>query len=357
MNTAPRAYRLPRRDLRVSAVAALCAILFLACGRGDFEAGVGLYREGKAAEAVAVLERALLDYSMEEKYSAPFPRRGEGFLYRPRKKSFKVVFPKEFTIKSPSDPDCASYSAAYKRLALARGAQILVYLNGGREIESRECAPDGKGRVQGLGWSDDTLLYHFGKRLYRCSIDMEECAPVAGDESFPPPFSGDNYGVRLSGENGRVIIIAGAAGQYNLSGIDTGRGEPVFKNRRAASSRMLLHEKRIYYISGSSGAWSLCRLSWDGKDRTEIASFDSLVEIELFPQGILYEDGRGVCVREYAGKTLRLPFSYALHGGIGEYGLIEHRKALYVVEARRFFEAINRLRGLIPELFEGKGSG
>lgn len=346
--------RLFRRALCALSLASFFAGAFSACGGADFETGAALYRKGKAAEAVAVLEKALLDYSMKERFSAPFPRRAEGFLYHPRKNRIKAVFPEEFTIKDVSDFGCAAYGADRKRLALAREGRIAVYTDGGRELAARECSSDPGAMVRGLGWADGDLLYHCNGRLYRCPADLEGCAPLAGDESFPAPFSGERYTVRLCSGGGLLVLVAGAAGQYNLSAVDLVRGTVVFKNKQAASSKLLLHDKHIYYISGGSGAWSLCRLSWDGRERREIATFPSLVEIEIFPEGIVFEDKKGVCVKEYSGRNVRLPFSYALHGGIGGYGLIECRGALHVVEACRFFKGVGRLRGMLPELFEGK---
>ncbi|GEM_PF-3261078 len=344
--------RLFRRGLCALALASFFAGMFSACGRADFETGAALYRKGRTAEAVAVLGKALLDYSMKERFSAPFPRRAEGFLYHPRKNRIRAVFPEEFTIKDVSNFDCAAYGAAQERLALGREGRIAVYTDGGRELAARECLSGPGAMVRGLGWADDDLLHHCNGRLYRCSADLEGCTPLAESESFPPPFSGGRYTVRLCSRGGLLVLVVGAAGQYNLSAVDLARGAVVFKNKQAASSKLLLHDKHIYYISGGSGAWSLCRLSWDGRERREIAAFPSLVEIEIFPEGVVFEDKKGVCIKEYSAKIMRLPFSYALHGGIGGYGLIEHRGALHVIEARRFFRGIERLRAMLPELFE-----
>ncbi|OHD65378.1 MAG: hypothetical protein A2176_15590 [Spirochaetes bacterium RBG_13_51_14] len=215
-----------------------------------------------------------------------------------------------------------------------------------------ETIGDKKNPIKSLVIDNGDIIYYKDYRLYRYHI-MHRSSEQILDETFPPPYT-NYFTVQLYVKKTVLCVLAGIAGSYYYSIVNTGTKSVVLKNINMSSSKHHTGDNAIYYIAGDSGNWNLAQWDMDKKSKKSLADFSDLIDIELTGQGYLWENSAGIWLSEYGKKGTRIPFNYELAGKYNDRVLLKYRETYHFIDMKKMIAAISMLVDKAPELF---GSG
>lgn len=315
--------------------------------------GIDQFKQENYSAATQLMEEGIIKNAKTKSYSAPYPESTGSLLYKRSENELSIVFPGDISLNIQNF-DAIAFCNKTRRTALSRGDMLSIYNPDGSLLKSLSIDRSKEKIIRAITWIEDDLIYYLDGKIFIYSVQDNKNDPFITNEVFAPPFTGSYYRAAFSYSSGYVLITAGIAGQYNMSLLDTKNRSIIFKNKTAASSKILLNNNRIYYINGTSGSWVLTLLSINPAAKKDLIGFNNLIDIEMYASGAILENNDGLWIYDYAGKPVALPFSYKLHGRCGEYGLIEYDSDLYITDMRKFFDRINILQKEIPGFFKSR---
>jgi hypothetical protein len=327
--------------------------MFLSCngGEGDIIRGIGLYKQGKPAEALPLLERGIMESAAVKSFSRPFPRQAGGALIAKSGNRYATVFPVRLSIKIPGEPETAAYNHGEEILAVTAASKLYIIGRNGR-VKNEIALPRDAGEAA-LSWSADHLLCYTGGRLYRAGTGKGAGLTPISSENLPPPFKGSHYRAAVYSQDGRTAVAAGIAGMYAIWAVDDRRGEVLFRGVAASSPEILIRGDSLFFISGSSGSWKLSFIAMNGRSRNELAAFPRLSGLGFFSAGMIFDTGDGFGVYEYSGAWTTAPLHFTYRGSCGSYALLEYNDRLYAVDADAVIGKLLAIKKELPGLFSG----
>ena len=144
---------------------------------------------------------------------------------------------------------------------IAAGKNLLIYNNS--SSYDRVITFPGEVEVSALeSWSEGILILA-GRKLYLLRSPSEEPEPVI-EKAFSSPDKKIFRSYLTRSEN-FVAVVLGYAGRYYIALVDVARQKIVANKISASGGSCYLDGKRIYYVSGGSGAWQVS--CFDGKSK------------------------------------------------------------------------------------------
>ncbi len=346
---------MPRTPMVVrTAFACLSLVLSVSCGRrydAVLQEAARQFGKGRAEAAISLLEKGLIDAAAVKSFNKPFPESINRVLLVRDRKEVAVVHPVVFTVEDAMPIDAIAYCPASGRTVLVRAGRIAVYTGRGKRIAESALPRSGEKTPKAATWHGNDVIVYDGGALHRFDPDSRTFRLLLDRKPIDPPFPGYHQ-VHLGTHNGLLTIATGIAGRYRIRVVDIGNGEDLIRPAEASSYKNLISDRTLYYITGGAGGWRLVSLGIKGGATATVYSLTSLLEIELFPEGVLYETREGLCLGGYTPRAVaRLPFRYRLYGRCSGDALIEHGKTLHVVRVDRFIRLVRMTEQRLPGLF------
>ncbi|PKL38578.1 MAG: hypothetical protein CVV44_11915 [Spirochaetae bacterium HGW-Spirochaetae-1] len=345
--------RMIRNRRPVVAAVMFAVLLLITCGNNageKYSKAVERYRSGEKS-ALADMEKNLIRAVSRERLNGKGTYCENGLLFLRKDNKLKILYPREVSITLESADMDRIRSMDEDNLVLCDGLNCRIYDRGGSETASIT-GGEGKEEITAAGVHGGLVYFLRNKKMFTHDPVAGTNDPLTGD-SFSPPYE-KYFAGRMLFVGSRLCLILGAAGSYNLSVIDLEKNAPIVKNVSAASSKVYMDDRFVYYVSGTSGSWSLARRRIaDGKPET-IMSLKNLIDIEIVTGAAVLETKTGLSVANPDGKEIRVPFNYGLKGSAKGLALLEYDGDIYAVDAAVMYGMLKELQESVPGLFEGK---
>jgi|GEM_PF-6404575 len=341
---------------RTAAAAVMVAVLlFISCGKDageKYSGAVERYRSGEKS-ALADMEKYLVRAVSRERLDGKDTYCENGLLFSRKDNKLKILYPRRVSITLESADMDRIRSMDEDNLVLCDGLNCRIYDSGGSETAS---IPGGEGKEE-----ITAAAVHGGLVYFLRDKKMFVHDPAAGTnetltgESFSAPYE-KYYAGRMLFVGDRLCLVLGIAGSYNISIIDLAKRSVPARNIPAASSKVHMDDQFLYYVSGTTGAWSLVRRRIaDGKPET-LMSLKNLVDLEIVTGAAVLETKTGLSVASTDGKEIKVPFKYGLKGSANGLALLEYDGDIYAADAAMLYGMLKELEVSVPGLFAGKGN-
>lgn len=301
----------------------------------------------KKPNAHLLLEHALIDSISLESIVVPFLQSNGTILYKINENNIDIFYPIT-TSFSLADGDGIKHIDMNDNYAvIADEFQLSIFDNNGNHHHD-ETIGDKKNQIKALLLEDENVIYYKNSKLYRYNIINNTSQQLLKD-TFQPPFA-QYYNVFLYRIESLISVVAGMAGSYNLSIIHITDETVILKNFAIASSKFYFNKDIIYYITGNSGNWQLMQYSIALKTKKSIEKFTDIVDIELTGKGYVLETSKGLYAAEYGKEKIFVPFFYQLAGKFRGRIILKYKDAYYIINSKRLFTSLNKLKERIPAL-------
>ena len=301
----------------------------------------------KESGALNELEQALIRYASVESFDGKDLQSNGYLLYRVKGSKAEIYFPESLTLECGDNSDISHLAADDTHAVATDGFHICLFSGSGSHIQD-ETIGDKKSPVRSIELDGDSILYYMNARIYRYDIATQKIAEVT-KELFPSPYT--SYYKTQFARNGSLLgVCAGIAGSYSFSIINVKTGAVVAKNLAMSSSRFLMGEKTLYYMTGTSGKWELTQYDIASKSKKTLASFADLVDIVPAARGYVCETSAGLFTALYGSDRKRIPFAYKLAGSYKGRVLLQYKGTYYFIDMARLHEGLGRVGERAPEL-------
>ncbi len=337
-------------------VLTLCMTLCVAACTGNYEKkiqkGLLLYRTGDTARATELFEDAILGESCVAAFDGPPAGLSGAALYRVTKDGVRILYPysRKLTLGNRCEGIACDIDSG--STAVIAGSDITIFSARGSVEKTLPVARSKRGGAAALLWVGRILLCCCDGKLY--TAETGDAAPQRFGGEIDAPSSGGLQYASLAGNKDTAVLAAGIGGQYTLCIIDPAQRAIRARNIPAASQRTLIDGGALYYISGSSGSWTLCKIGLDGGGKKEIMSFTDMRDVAIFPGGIAHEGKNGMrCADIRTGNRFSIPFGCALIGQAGRHALLMRGETTHVTDMEAFMRILLKIHGEIPAFFDG----
>ena len=328
----------------------LLAIVCIVTSCGNPEKKLQSLAEKYAAGDASTAEKipgAFINAVSEVWFSSDGLTSNERILYYRSDTNMSVVYPEK---KKLVMDNIDSSSFEYENGVFAENSGRFLMINDLNRNAKKEIEfENDKTPIRSVLIAGDTVIYYSGARLY--SVDLasgKKDSYLKND--FPAPYP-KYYSVKMTRSEKKICLLAGSAGSYNLSVIDTDSKSAPIKNTPASSSKLHLQGKYLYYIAGGTGAWELVKMDTSARTKAVVTKFNDLSDIELYGGCCLFENTRGLWSCNYEGKKIIIPFGYQLFGKVNGKALLKYGSRVYLADAGQVFEKAVKLKEKAPGLF------
>lgn len=304
---------------------------------------------GKKPSAMRNLETEFIKHVSTDSISGERLQTNGRFLYTSDANDTEIVYPIKLDLSMPGGEGIQLCDVSDDYAVISDGIRISIF-DGDGDFIGDETPGDKKSPVRSVLLMDGKILYYRNSTLYRYNI-ADKTSEQYLKETFPPPYA-QHYTVSMYARGDFLCICAGIAGSYYLSIVNLPDERIILKNLSISSSKHAVTDNFVFYIKGSSGRWELIRYSLTVKSKQTLASFASIIDIELADSGYILENNSGLWASEYGGEKKRLPFAYQLAGTCRGMVLARHKESYYLIDTKRLFDVIRKLEEKAPELFK-----
>ncbi|MDY6934543.1 MAG: hypothetical protein SVZ03_10025 [Spirochaetota bacterium] len=317
--------------------------------------GIKRFEQGETAKAITMIEKGIIDSVTIKHFSTTNLSCSNNLIYYRNNDYLKIAYPHEMDIMINNNSINLCYDPVLQRVGLLNGMNADIFNMKGALVKDVPLNQANGKEVKAIALLNDKLYYYCNRRIYFTGLHSNNAGRLVKDR-FSPPFSPSLfYLVQLQTNNNKLAIIVGIGGSYNMSVIDLSNSSIMLQNWKISSSKISFQEGYLYCITGSTGNWTLRRISIYTKKRNILLAFNNLIDLELTPSGIIYENNDGLWIMNYSNKRpVRLPFRFKLAGRYLEHLLIRNDNGFYLIDMNKFLDIITYLNSKIPSLFEKK---
>ncbi len=342
--------------ITITRLSFILIFLFYGCkpdGDNKINKGIELYNNGESSKAISYIEEGLINSALIKELKENHLLYGDNILFYRQKNNIKTVWPIDLNIELNNNYTIISYNPDSKKIGLSNGSDIKIYNYKGALIKTCGPTPDEK-RIKAFTIIKENIYYYKDKNIYIYDLAADTEKLIADNKSITAPDK-EPFDVKFYKTENELAVSAGIAGKYNISIFDIKNNSVILQNINAASSKILLKNGEMYYIGGSAGKYSLLIREIKSKKQKEIIAFDNLLDIELLPHGILFENKKGFWKADYqTGNKDTLPFNYKLSGQCSGSPVIRYLNKYCIIDMPVFIEKISRIKEKMPDVFEDK---
>ena len=155
-----------------------------------------------------------------------------------------------------------------------------------------------------------------------CNI-LTDKASYLIDERFYRPNKDPYYNLYLGYEEEILSLVIGTGGEYFLSLIDMRKKKVLLKNKKISSSKIMVNNRDVFFISGKSGKWALKKYSITKQNIQTLAKLKDIIDIEFSRSGLLFENSNGLWFLLYSSKNKEdIHFDFKLAGSCNGYPFV-----------------------------------
>jgi hypothetical protein len=302
----------------------------------------------KGSAVLQDLERAFIENISIKSLDVQGLLTNENVLYTQSENSVKLLYPvkRNLSVLDGESVKHAYITGDYN--VITDGIQLCIF-NGEGDHKSDETLGEKKRQIKSFLISGDNVIYYKDQKLYIYNIVLQSNEPFIKD-SFAPPFA-QYYAVKMLKKESLMGVIAGIGGMYYFSVVNLANESVIIKNLSLSSFKLSMDVKQVYYISGNTGKWEIVLYNLEQKKKQTVARLDDIVDIELAPEGFLYENKKGIWASEYRQSTIKIPFSYQLAGKYGDKVILKYQDAYYIINMEKMFNGLRKMQEQVPALF------
>jgi hypothetical protein len=269
-------------------------------------------------------------------------------LWKQSANAVKVLYPQQADFELLTGEMNLMRYAGPEDMIFSDGMDIFVFDWKG-SLKNRFSAGEEKNAVEAISLHGSDIFFYRNSRVYRCPARSSSPELFVND-TFKPPYSG--YFNAAFFQKGKILgLLLGIAGDYCFSSIDMESGRVINSNIRMASSKLSLREDGALYIYGSTGNWFLARFTFSSGRRELLQQYRDLVDVDVFDNMLIAEDGNGLWILRPGGEHHNIPFAYELKGACGRYAVMKYGASLYCVDVESFYDRILKVEEAMPDIF------
>lgn len=332
----------------------ISSLLLFSCApsaENKLNKGIEQINKGETEKGIANIEEGLISYASLKKINSTNLLYGINLLYFRQKKTYNFIWPIETEIASGDNCSIISYNPGTNKIGMSDGFDIKLYDSEGNFIKTLGPVKDENPGVKAFININDKVYYYKDKRIYIYDLltDNEE---FLTNEHFLKPFTEDKFNVKFYNTDNTLALILGIAGRYNLNIIDLSGNSVILKNVKAASPVIAFKENSAYYISGDAGKYYLNKADLKSRKTEKKINFESLIDIEFFNSGFIYEGKDGIWVSSFDGNNRqKIPFNYKLAGVCGNNPVFKYNEFYFVMDMDKLHDQLGILKDAVPMVF------
>jgi hypothetical protein len=312
--------------------------------------GIALYSNEESAKAMVIIEDGLINSALIKKLDENHYSFGENVIFYRKKKILRTVWPLELDIEINENYNIISYDPDSKKLGLSNGYDIKIFNSDGDLIKTCGPTPDDQ-RIKSFIIINGKIYFYKDTKIYSYDIESDNVTLLTNDK-FSNLFGKESFNVKFYKSENLLCAVLGTAGKYYFNILDLRNNLLILQNINLASSKLLIKNNEIYYISGDAGKYSLILQTILPKKIKNLFGFSNLSDIEFFSTGLLYEDKAGFCVIDFEKtNNLKSPFHYEIPGQCNGKPVIKYGNKYYIIDLPVFMDKINFINNKIPSIF------
>jgi hypothetical protein len=314
--------------------------------------GLELYGSGKTEEARQYLGKGLIYSVLLKKSDEANLLFGENVIFRRQKNSIRTIWPMDMNIDIENNYTIISHDTDSGKIGLSNGSDLKIYNSEGALIKTY--GPPDENRILAFSLIHENIIYYKNNNIYFYDSSSGSERAMTDGKKFTPASNG-TIDIKFYRDGDQLAVSSGIAGKYSIIVFDLNNNSVIFNITNAASSKILLQNSEIYFISGNAGKYSISKSAIpDGKQK-DIITFENIIDIGLFSSGAIFENKDGFWITDYnTGNEQKIPFKYQLSGQCSGSPVIKYSDAFYIIDFKGFMDRFDGIKQKIPSFFENK---
>ncbi len=337
------------KAIAMAVVIIMSAILCTGCtpdSEKNIQAGIEAYKNGAGKKARQLLEKGLvLSSKVSETEETWRCGCSDNTIYRCGDQ-LQFLAGHDRKIPCPGVVEDVAIRQQPMQAAVTDRDSIFIY-HDGELVKTVEHDDD----ILSITMDTGNVYFYSAKKIYRYTLEDDTSSPVV-DASFSPPSELKEYKSCLHMHGNRLILTVGIAGIYHISVINLKNGDITIHNQRIATWKIHTVDDGMYVVSGSTGSWTLKKISYSGKTIENINTFPVLHDIHMVKGMYLVNTPDGTFFSYYEKPMHFFPFTFNIQCATPGYLLISGKKSSYLLNQEEMRKVLTRLMKETPELFK-----
>ena len=317
----------------------------------DLDVAINNYKNGPIKN-VAEIGKKFLNLIKKKEFNSKDLMQSNNVLFTIDNEAIHIHHPVRLTVKllQMEKPEIIDINKNYLVLSDKNSVNIL-----NNELDLIKSLPvgDKKKRIKAVKLINDKIIYYFDGRVFEYSIKSGEHGLLIKNR-LKSPYK-KHYEVKIFKKGTFVGVLIGIAGSYYYNIINYNKRLIAVQNLSVSSKKMLLTDKYLDYVFGSSGKWVLKRFKIAGKSKESLYLIYDIIDIELLTRGIIFENSSGLWMREHSKGNIKsekmlIPFKYRLTGKCDNLIILQYNSKSYLVDFERLNAKLKILKSKIPKI-------
>lgn len=264
-----------------------------------------------------------------------------------------IITPEGSIISIALDDKHFSYDRFSKNLVVSDGFFIKIINSQKKVVKQFKLIDNDKISIDALSYYKNNIYYFYKRQIYSLNLITDKKTKYFENKIFSPPYKKNSFNVQLRNNSKFLLVTTGLAGLYNYSLLDLNNNKIIKKDFKVVSSRFLLKENELYFLSGKGGNWQLKEYNLINNKISILTTFSELKNLYfLSTKKSLNFTSKEKYIYDLNFDTkLYLPNTIKIIGALNNYFIINYNNLLYLANYEKFILKLNIINRQVPDFF------